>query len=503
MRIFVAGFHHETNTFAPSAADWAAFEAGAGYPPYARGAAMLEQMRGGSMAIGGFMRAAAARGWTLVPSVWAGAMPSNRVSADAFARIVQEIETDLRAASRDGLDGIFLDLHGAAVAVGADDAEGELLQRVRALVGPALPLVASLDLHANVTRRMLASAGGLTAYRTYPHVDMAATGERSAAMLARRMADPGRTLHTAARRVPFLLPLNAQCTLMEPAASVIGELERLEAHSGAELSFAMGFSAADFAECGPVVFGHGDDAAAVQQAVDELHALIVARRREWSSELLTPREAVERAIALSMPSRGPVVIADTQDNPGAGGDANTTGLLHALLAARAGHRLRNGVALGLLFDPDSARAAHAAGLGARLQLRLGRAVPTWDGTLTDPPVACEARVLALHEGTLSLHGPMTAGSTARLGPCACVEVEGVRVLLASAKAQMLDLDLCRFLGVEPATTALLVLKSSVHFRAAFAPIASQVLVAKAPGPMPADPGDLPWRHLDPATAPRP
>lgn len=503
MRIFVAGFHHETNTFAPSVADWAAFEAGAGYPPCARGEAMLEQMRGGSLAIAGFAREADRRGWTLVPSLWAGAMPSNRITADAFARIAREMEDDLRTAWRDGLDGIFLDLHGAAVADGADDAEGELLARLRAIVGPSLPLVASLDLHANVTRRMLALASGLSAYRTYPHVDMVATGERAVAMLARRMAEPGRRWHSAARRVPFLLPLNAQCTLMEPAASVIAELERLEARSGAELSFAMGFSAADFAECGPVVFGHGLDEHALDSAVEALHETIVARRREWAAELLSPADAVERALALAAPDRAPVVIADTQDNPGAGGDANTTGMLHALLAARAGHRLGGQVASGLLFDTDSARAAHAAGLGARLSLRLGRAVPTWDGTPTDPPVACEARVLSLHEGTLRLHGPMTAGSTARLGPCACVEVEGVRVLLASAKAQMLDLDLFRFLGVEPAAMRLLVVKSSVHFRAAFAPIASRILVAKAPGPMPADPGDLPWRHLDAGTAPRP
>ncbi len=502
MRIFVAGFHHETNTFAPSVADWAAFEAGAGYPPYAHGAAMLEQMRGGSMALGGFARAAAARDWTLVPSVWAGAMPSNRVTADAFERIANDIEADLRAALHDGLDGVFLDLHGAAVADGADDAEGELLQRLRAVAGPALPIVASLDLHANVTRRMLAQADALTAYRTYPHVDMAATGERAARMLAHRLAARSRRWHTAARRVPFLLPLNAQCTLMEPAASVIAALESLEARGDVELSFAMGFSAADFAECGPVVFGHGADAGAAQRAVDELHGLIVERRRDWASEFLSPREAVETALAGAALG-GPVVIADTQDNPGAGGDANTTGMLHALRDARAGQRRPGAVALGLLYDPEAARAAHAAGLGARLTLRLGRAVPTWDGTLTDAPFEGEARVVALHEGTLALHGPMTAGSTARLGPCASVEIEGLRVLLSSAKAQMLDLDLFRFLGVEPAAMAVLVVKSSVHFRAAFSPIASRILVAKAPGPMPADPGDLPWRHLDPATAPRP
>ncbi|WP_298830252.1 M81 family metallopeptidase [uncultured Piscinibacter sp.] len=502
MRIFVAGFHHETNTFAPSPADWAAFEAGAGYPAYARGPAMLEQMQGSSLAIAGFARAARRAGWTLVPSVWAGAMPSNRITADAFARIGREIESDLREALRDGLDGIYLDLHGAAVAEGADDAEGALLLRLRAIVGAQRPIVASLDLHANLTRLMLARASAMTSYRTYPHVDMVTTGERAARMLARRLADRSAHWFTHARRVPFLLPLNAQCTQMEPAASVIAELERLEAHSGAELSFAMGFSAADFPECGPVLFGHGLDDAVTQRAVEELHTMVVDHRRQWASELLSPHEAVERAIGLAVPGRGPVVIADTQDNPGAGGDANTTGMLHALLDARTGQRVGGAVALGLLFDPDSARAAHAAGLGARLTLSLGRAVPTWCGQ-TDGPVEREACVLALHEGTLRLHGPMTAGSVVRLGPCASVEVEGIRVLLSSAKAQMLDLDLFRFLGVEPAAMQALVVKSSVHFRAAFAPIASHILVAKAAGPMPADPGDLPWRHLDPATAPRP
>ena len=503
MRVFVAGFHHETNTFAPSVADWAAFEAGAGYPAYARGPAMLEQMGGGSLAIAGFVREARVRGWTLVPSLWAGAMPSNRISADAFARIREEMRADLREAMRGGLDGILLDLHGAAGAEGADDAEGELLQCLRAVAGPAMPVVASLDLHANLTRRMLAGASAMTTYRTYPHVDMVATGERAARMLARRLVPGDAMRHTHARRVPFLLPLNAQCTLMEPAASVVAHLERLEANADLELSFAMGFSAADFAECGPVLFGHGADAAALQRAVDRLHDEVTARRREWSTELLAPADAVARALSLAGPGRGPVVIADTQDTPGAGGDANTTGLLHALRTARAGQWLAGRVALGLLFDPESAAAACAAGVGARLNLSLGRAVATWDGTLTDAPLRGEARVIAVHDGKLPLHGPMTAGANAPLGPCACVEIDGIRVLLSSAKAQMLDLDLFRFLGVEPGAMQLLVVKSSVHFRAAFAPIASHILVAKAPGPMPADPGDLPWRHLDPATAPRP
>ena len=499
--IFVAGFHHETNTFAPSAADWAAFTCGAGYPGYARGDAMLAQMAPTSTALGGFVAEALEHGWALRPSVWAGAMPSNRVTTEAFERICAEIVGDLQ---RGACDAVFLDLHGAAVAEGADDAEGELLARVRAVVGPAMPVVTSLDLHANVTARMLALATAMTAYRSYPHVDMRETGRRAARMLARRLvpAAPTRAVH--AERVPFLLPLNAQCTLMQPAASVIALVEQIEAQHDVELNFAMGFSAADFAECGPVLFGYGIDPARVRSAVQQLHTEVaVTRRADWKIELLAPLAAVERSIALALEADAPVVIADTQDNPGAGGDANTTGLLHALLQARAGERLQGRVALGLLFDPESARAAVAAGVGATLPLTLGRAVPTWSGALTEPPVEATVRVLAVSDGVVAMHGPMTAGATMRLGPSACVELQGIKVLLASAKAQMLDLDLYRYLGVEPAQMKLLVNKSSVHLRAAFGPIAAHILVAKSPGPMAADPDDLPWTKLPAGMATRP
>ncbi len=499
--IFIAGFHHETNTFAPSPADWDAFTCGAGYPPYARGDAMLARMAPTAQAIGGFIGEALEHGWALQPSVWAGAMPSNKVTTDAFERICAELIDDLQAG---GFDAVFLDLHGAGVAECADDAEGELLARIRAVVGPEMPIVTTLDLHANVTERMLTLASAMTAYRTYPHVDMRATGVRAARMLARRLVPGAMARVRHAERVPFLLPLNAQCTLMQPAAAVIALIEQIEAQHDVELNFAMGFSAADFAECGPVLFGYGVDPLRVRTAVQQLHTEVaLTRRADWKLDLLEPLAAVEQAIALALESDQPVVIADTQDNPGAGGDANTTGMLRALLQARAGARLPGGVALGLLFDPDSARAACAAGVGATLELQLGRAVPTWSGALTEPPLPATCRVLAISDGVVAMHGPMTAGATMTLGPSACVEVDGIKVLLSSAKAQMLDLDLYRYLGVEPAQMKLLVNKSSVHFRAAFAPIASHVLVAKSPGPMAADPGDLPWTKLPAGMAARP
>ncbi|MBI5258381.1 MAG: M81 family metallopeptidase [Burkholderiales bacterium] len=501
MRIFVAGFQHETNTFAPSKADWAAFERGSSYPAFSRGTAMLDLIGPSSLPMAGFLAEARARGWTPVPSVWAGATPSAPVTEDAFERISAALLQDLHAAGR--VDAVFLDLHGAAVAEHLDDAEGELLARVRAVVGPTLPLVATLDLHANLSERMLALADAFAVYRTYPHVDMVQAGQRAAGMLARRLAPGAPRWHTRHRRLPFLLPLNTQCTLMAPATEVMQRLAELQAAHGVELELAMGFPAADIADCGPVVFGHGADAQAVQQAVDALHDEVVARRAEWALHWLAPREAVREALRLAEGATQPVVIADTQDNPGAGGDSNTTGLLHALLAEGAGRRFPGRVALGLLFDPDAAQAACAAGVGAQLSLSLGRSVAAYDGTPTDAPVQAEVTVMATSDGIVPLHGPMTAGGTARLGPCARVDVQGVQVLLASAKAQMLDLDLCRFLGVEPVKMAIIVVKSSVHFRAAFAPVAAHILVAKAPGPMAADPADLPWTRLPADRARRP
>jgi microcystin degradation protein MlrC len=507
-RLFVAGFQHETNTFAPSPADWAAFERGSSYPPYSRGAAMLELLAPGSLPAAGFIDVAREHGWTLVPSVWAGATPSAHVTREAFERIAGDLLQDLRAAMDAGpLDGLLLDLHGAAVAEHVDDAEGELLQRIRAVTGPDLPLVATLDLHANVSVRMLRLADAFTVYRTYPHVDMRDCGRRAAAvlagLLAGRLTEGRRGWHTASRRLPYLLPLNTQCTLLEPARGLMQRLAALQAEHGVQLEFAMGFPAADIADCGPRVFGHGRDRAALERAVDALAAEVDAVRSRFALQWLAPADAVQEALRLATDAAAPVVIADTQDNPGAGGDSNTTGLLHALLAGGAGQRHPGRVVLGLLVDPEAAAAAHAAGVGARLTLRLGRAVRAFDGTLTDAPVEAEVTVQALSDGVVALHGPMTAGSTVRLGPCARIDVHGVQVLLASAKCQMLDLDLCRFLGVEPARMAIIVVKSSVHFRAAFTPVASHILVAKAPGPMAADPEDLAWTKLPAEIARRP
>ena len=495
-RILIAGYQHETNTFAPSLADWVAFNRGDSFPAYVRGQAMVTKLTGINIPVGGFIDAAKAQGWTLLPSCWAGAIPSSFVTADAFDRITGAICDDVREAinSTAGLDGIYLDLHGAAVAENAADSEGELLARLRAIVGPALPIVASLDLHANVTRRMLALADALVSYRTYPHVDMAATGELAAQLLARRLSAGAREpMH--ARRLPFLIPLNAQSTWMPPAQGLYEHLVALDKAHGTVLSFCMGFPASDFDECAPMVWGHGAQAEA---AVEALYAA-VAEPTQWRLSILSARDAVVQAMALAERADKPVVIADTQDNPGAGGDSNTTGLLHALLAQGAGKRYPGQVALGLMYDAEAGRAACAAGVGAELDLALGTAVPTFTGQASDPPVRGRFKVTAVSDGACTLTGPMMRGLTVQLGPSACLEIDGIRIAVVGGKKQLLDRELLRMVGIHAEAMRIIVVKSSNHFRADFTPIASQVLVAKAAGPMAADPADLPWQNLPAGT----
>jgi len=490
MHILVAGFQHETNTFAPSKAGYDNFVRGEGFPAMARGQDVLA-LRSVNIPAGGFINAIQAQGHSVHPVIWAGASPSAHVTRDAFERIAGEI---LDAAQSGRYDAVYLDLHGAMVTEHLDDGEGELLARVRQIVGPNVPVVASLDLHANVTARMLQEADALVAFRTYPHVDMAATGEQAARLLLARIAAGSRwTRHV--RRLPFLIPINGMCTMLQPSQGVYETLARLEQTPGVtSMSFAPGFPAADFPECGPVVWAYGPDAAAVEHVTDELYRQVLELEPEWSPDFLEPAEAVRRAQALAAGASRPIVIADTQDNPGAGGDANTTGMLRALVEANA-----QNAALGLLYDPDAVRAATAAGIGQTVTLSLGGQ----SGVAGDSPFTGEFVVETLSPGKLRFDGPMMHGMDVDLGAVVGLRIGGVRVVVSASKAQMLDRNLFRVGGVQPEEMGILVVKSSVHFRADFQPIAHEVLVAKAPGPMQADPADLPWTRLQPGIRVRP
>ena len=482
-RIAVGGFQHETNSFAAVKADFAQFETADGWPGLSRGAALEPALAGINLPAAGFIDAATAAGHTIAPLLWCSASPSAPVTDDAFERITAMLAADLRAAGP--VDAVYLDLHGAMVTESIPDGEGEILARIRAVVGPDLPVVASLDLHANVTRRMVDLADILVPYRTYPHVDMAETGARAAALLDRMLAGwrPGK----AFRQAEFLISLVAQCTLAAPARDLYALLADLEHRHGVSLGFSMGFPAADFADCGPSLVGYGADAAALAAATDELMAEIAAAEPDFVPALLPPDAAVAEARRLAADARRPVVLADTQDNPGGGAESDGVVLLDALIRGDA-----QGAVLGVLADAATATAAHAAGLGAVLDRGIG-AGSAYGG---QRPLQGRWTVEALGDGRFTGTGPFYGGNRMQLGPMALLRHPGgVRVVVSSRKQQAADQAMFRHLGVEPSAQKILALKSSVHFRADFGPIAEAVLVVEAPGPNLADPAAQPFTRL--------
>ncbi|MGB3864111.1 MAG: M81 family metallopeptidase [Xanthobacteraceae bacterium] len=484
-RIAVGGFLHETNTFAPTRATYADFVHGGGWPAMAHGGEVLKTIRNINVGLAGFIDDAQTRGWDLIPTIFAAASPCAHVTRDAYERIAADLIERLAGAG--ALDAVYLDLHGAMVTEHLDDGEGELLARVRRVIGPDLPLVVSLDLHANVTPEMVAHADALIAYRTYPHIDMADTGRASAKHLALLLESKQR-FAKAFRQLPFLIPISWQCTFDQPCKSIYQKLAALENDAVPTLSFAPGFPAADFPGCSPTVFAYGRTQADANAAADAVAQLVVGHENDFDGKIYSPDEGVLHAMELAKTARKPVVIADTQDNPGAGGDSDTTGMLRALVRNKATR-----AATGAIYDPASAAAAHQAGEGARVTLSLGGK----SGIPGDAPFEATFVVEKLSGGRFNAPGPYYGGRDMEMGPSAALRIDGVRVVVASHKAQLADQAMYRYVDIEPTEQAILVNKSSVHFRADFQPIAETLLICAAPGAMPADTAALPWTRLRP------
>ena len=492
LRIAVGGFMHESHSFAPRPTRYEDFLRPGGFPPLVRGAGLFAAVRGTSVPIAGAVAEGERAGADLVPLAWGFANPAGPVEDEAFERISAMLCAELSAALDAGpLDGIYLDLHGAAVAVSFPDMEGELLRRVRAIAGD-VPLTISLDPHCNLTQAMVDQVDALVPFRTYPHVDMRDAGAQAMALLFKRIAR-GKPWARTFRQVNFFLPLTTQCTLVAPMLPVMAERTALAARPGiVELAFCFGFPYADFADCGAALAVYAEDPAAADATADAFLAFINAGEASFLLNVVPAAEAVTEAMRLAVGASKPVVVADTQDNPGGGGHGDTTGLLAEFIRQGA-----TGVLLALINDDESAAACHAAGEGAQLPLALG-------GKSDGAPLAVTARVLKLTDGKFVGTGPMAKGNPAALGPTALIEVApGIRVIVVTRKMQALDQSLIRHVGIEPSTCRIIALKSSVHFRADFQPIAAAVIVAAAPGPVVADPSVLPFRHLRPGLRLRP
>jgi len=310
-----------------------------------------------------------------------------------------------------------------------------------------------------------------------------------------------RPLHKAYRQLDFLIPLVWQCTLTEPAKGIfelIAEIERGSDGSGGpsashnqgivSITHTPGFPPADIAQCGPALVVYGHDKEAAEAVADRLAGFIKEKEPAFAGRLYTPDEAVAEALRLARTATRPILLADIQDNPGAGGTSDTVGLLRALVAHRA-----RGAVIGMIVDPEAAGAATALGEGAVLERGIGAAV----GFADETPIERPWRVTQLASGVFTGTGPMYGGAKFRIGPMALLtdDESGVSAVLACRRIQAVDQEMFRHVGVEPSDVPILGLKSTVHFRAHFQPIAEAVLCVQSAGAHVTDPAELPYRNL--------
>ncbi len=481
-RIAIGGFLHETNCFVPVHTDFQYFADGGEMPPLAHGAEIFEKAADNSFGMSGFLETISAS-HELVPLVWGHGGAGGYITDDAFERIVGEMIGRLSEAMP--VDAVYLDLHGAMCTLTYEDGEGEMLRRVRACVGPDIPVVISLDYHVNITRQMVDLTDGMAIYLTYPHVDRDGTGSRSAKILERVLLD-GQPTARAFRKTDFLIPLNFQCTMVEPSKGIVGASVAGEGGAVLNLSYGAGFPPSDLAECGPAVVSHGYDQTAVDAAADKLFHMVNELEPAFAEELLSPDAAVQQAMEIAKTASKPVVLADTQDNPGCGGTGDTTGLLEAMVRNQA-----EGAVMCVMADPAAAEAAHAAGEGAEITVDLGgkhgpEGVGPFHGTFT---------VTRLSDGQFTATGPCIGGRRINIGPTALLTIGGVSVVTASKRMQAYDQDIFRHIGIEPSEQKIVALKSTCHFRADFQPIAERVIVVLAPGAHIVDTTQYPFKYL--------
>ena len=491
MRIACGGFMHETNTFVPALTPWEKFNEHGAWPGFQRGPAVLTAFRKTNIALTGFMEAAEQAGHAILPLSWSFAQPSGRVEDRVFERAVSYLLADIADAAP---DAVFLELHGAMTTETIEDAEGELLARVRRLVGPDMLVVASLDLHANVTQKMVDNASFMSAYRTYPHIDWRETGERVALWLD-RVQSWGPMPARAFRQIPFLIPIASGCSMIEPMQGHYQLLERIEARSGVHLSLCPGFPTADIFDTGATVIGYGGDQRAVDAAVDELTAAVVASEPAFLEHRAKPEaEALDLAFTRAKTATKPVIIADTQDNPGAGGSSLTTGFLRAMLARKVENTL-----IVLMWEPQIVQAAHKAGVGKTIAVTFA-ANGTGPGEV---PLQARAEIMAVSDGHFNGTGPMVRGQPINLGPSAWLRVGGIDIVIGSIRQQAHCTAIASHLGIDVNAYKVILLKSSVHFRADWQPYADTIIVGASPGAALDDTGLMPFERLRPNVRRRP
>ncbi len=470
MRIASGGIQHETNTFASTPTTINDFvrdsNCGANLDG---GSVIFERFRGTATIHGGYIAGAEAEPFELIPLLCTRAQPAGVVEQRSFNELLNRFLDRMRTIQP--VDGVLLDLHGAMVSDQHDDAEGAIIAATRDVVGDEVPVVVTLDLHSNISLRMVQLSNVIIGYDTYPHVDMHERGIEAAHLMARIVRGEVNPVQEY-RQLPLITLPPMQCTLREPMQSLIRRVNKLEQQPGIlTATVSMGFPFADIPDAGVsiLVTSDNDRELAADQA-NRLAQMLWDLRDDLRPRLTTIQDVIQ--YVRDHEANGPVLYADGSDNPGGGAPCDGTVALAALIDSGIERAV-----VGVLFDPETAAQAHAAGIGSSIHVRLGGKTDDRHGD----PIEADAYVRALCDGRFVYRGPMMQGIEDHLGPTATLVVGGVEVVVTSVRRQCLDAQILRVADIEPSDRKLIVLKSAVHFRADFGPMASAIFDADTPG----------------------
>lgn len=408
------------------------------------------------------------------------ASPGPVVSQDVWQLVLDQLLDTISAQPK--VDGILLSLHGAMVTEKYEDAEGELLERVRTAVGKDVPIVVTLDLHVNMTQKMVDNADALFPCDCYPHTDFYETGLRAASCIFDTLE--GRIHPVMAwNKLDLILPY---MPTIEPVFVPLLAKAQAFRDRGKLINVGIchGFFASDIYEQGAAVVAIADgDAKLAANTADALAEEIFALRKDLNRTYFTAQEAVKLAMESEV---FPVVLADVNDNPGSGSSTDAPLLLQTLIDMKA-----KDVAVAVMYDPETVEQAIAAGVGATISVELGgKTVPE----ITGGPIHCDAYVKAITDGRFKNKGPMGRGDIAAFGNCVLLLIDDILVIVCSYHTQPYDLEIFRHIGIQPEEMKILMVKSAAHFRADYSTVAKKILDVETPAESPQKPTQMPLAH---------
>lgn len=469
-RVAAIEFSHESNTFSVLTTEIDNFIAG----HYLVGPELERELRDTNSELGGYLAAVEEFCWEPVYTVAATATPGGPVNEDARREICDEILTRLQNAGH--LDGVFIALHGAMVTETSRDGETQFLKLVHEIVGDAIPIAVTFDLHGNIFDELAKYVDIAVSYRTYPHVNMAETGRKACDLLERTMVgeiDPGIEI----ARPPMLVGCDDGRTINDGPMCRLLETAAREAEQDGILSVSInaGFTDADVFAAGPSVIVCYDKGVFDKKIPKLIAAKIIEEIWQWRDtyDLPVALEQCMEQITIQPSGKGPIVIADFSDNTGSGAYGDCTAILSALF-----ERGIKNAAVGTIWDPQAASQLAKLGAGAQATVTIGGKI---DPAVGGGPITVTGQVTSVSDGEFTYEGPMFAGLPGHLGTCVCLHVSGVDILIVSERLQVLDKSIFRTLDIEPADKSIVVVKSMQHFKAAFAPIAREIIVTDAGG----------------------